>query len=245
MRPRAWHSGFTLIELLVVISIIAILIGILMPSLSSARNAAKTVSCLNNEKQHIIATSVHTTDHDGFFPWTNWDNGRQNASANIPAGWLYDVDRRVNPGGEYVPEDLETGTMFRYIRTSDMWRCPLDEPEEDAPGSRKITSYVMNGAINSYTQRQDIPPVRVSHLRGNALIFWELDEEAPAGAWNDGSNSPDEGISRRHQGSGTATFVDGSVRTIPWDQWIEDLTVAPGPLWCDPRLEDGGYSRFF
>ncbi|MEM1026738.1 MAG: DUF1559 domain-containing protein [Planctomycetota bacterium] len=57
-------TGFTLIELLVVISIIALLIGLLLPALSSAREAARTATCLSNQKQIGIGLGIYTTDYE-------------------------------------------------------------------------------------------------------------------------------------------------------------------------------------
>lgn len=73
-RLRASGSrlgGFTLVELLVVIGIIAILVSILLPVLNKAREQAKSVTCMSNEKQIMTGFVMYVADHKGatpFFP---------------------------------------------------------------------------------------------------------------------------------------------------------------------------------
>ena len=62
--------SFTLIELLVVIAIIAILAAMLLPALEEARQRAKQMVCVNNQKQLAVATSMYTMSFDGFYPHT-------------------------------------------------------------------------------------------------------------------------------------------------------------------------------
>ncbi|MDD5729276.1 MAG: type II secretion system protein [Victivallales bacterium] len=59
---------FTLIELLVVIAIIAILAGLLLPSLTRARETAKSISCTAKMRTFILAGTMYASDNDGFLP---------------------------------------------------------------------------------------------------------------------------------------------------------------------------------
>lgn len=66
VRPSSTMSDFTLIELLVVISIIALLIGILLPALASARHAARASTCLSNLKQIGIGAEIYRNNFNDF-----------------------------------------------------------------------------------------------------------------------------------------------------------------------------------
>ena len=65
---RGDRDGFTLVELLVVIGIIALLISILLPSLSRARESARGVQCANNMRQQGLMMHMYANDQKGWFP---------------------------------------------------------------------------------------------------------------------------------------------------------------------------------
>ncbi|HAI10700.1 MAG TPA: hypothetical protein DCM28_03290 [Phycisphaerales bacterium] len=64
------NKAFTLIELLVVISITALLISILLPALSKARESSQRIACMSGVKQMCVSSVAYTSDYDSHFPRT-------------------------------------------------------------------------------------------------------------------------------------------------------------------------------
>ena len=75
---RSRKGAFTLIELLVVIAIIAILAAMLLPALSSAKEAGRRIACLNNLRQLSLASEMYVNDNQGAYPPRSETNGWPN-----------------------------------------------------------------------------------------------------------------------------------------------------------------------
>lgn len=102
------RHGFTLIELLVCIAIIAILIGMMAPHITSIRDKANLTKCANNLRQLGVAVNLYAADSDGRYPMVE----------SMPTNKVY-TDENVN-----AKPLLET--LASYGVTKDLLTCPAD-----------------------------------------------------------------------------------------------------------------------
>ncbi len=132
------RRGFTLIELLVVISIIALLVGILLPALGAARRTAQRIKCLSNIRQVQTAHYAYITDNDGWL-----------INAGLPHGTV-----APNSGIAWI------NTLQAYYNDELVLRSPVDEspywdePSPFVPGGAtyRLTSYGINTFLADVNQ---------------------------------------------------------------------------------------------
>ena len=143
---RSELQAFTLIELLVVVAIIALLVAILLPSLSAARGEAERIVCMSNLKQFAYAFVYYCSDNDGQMPESQHGAG--------PGDWFFEFKKYL---GEIPWNDPDQAAAIK----GDIWECPTDENKEI-----NILGYGMPFAnVLAYTIR----------LKGiSSLYYWPI-----------------------------------------------------------------------
>ena len=226
-------KGFTLIELLVVISIIALLISMLMPALSKAREQAKNVVCQMQLKQWGLMFAMYTDDHEGRFMqgWTP-------ATKSAEYIWI-----------ESLRPYYQATTDIRLCPKTTQFRKNVDDPnpmaawtfatfptaalkDEKVYGSYGINFWICDtpmtyvyglNTINCWRKTSNVEYADNVPVLLDCLYFVARPLDYPTnppppydGSWryNFGHGGMERFCTNRHSGSINGLFMDWSVRNV-------------------------------
>lgn len=153
--------AFTLIELLVVVSIVALLIGILLPALGGARDSARTVQCMSNMRSLSFAMLMHAQDSDDELPRSSHSAGFH----SLP--WAAAMYEPIT-GNEFAGSGYSWDNEGWWHATNTHYRCPHDRREspivqQGLPFGFAAFSYGMN--VYYELRKEEIDPEQWSGQR--------------------------------------------------------------------------------
>ena len=221
----SYLKRFTLIELLVVIAIIAILAGMLLPALGSAKERARTITCTGNIKTITTAITMYVDDNDGWI--LNAD-----PTGSVRIYWRHQLAPYVLgwKGSVYNAAGGFDSTLDKQVRAaSGSYYCPSTRTPESLKSdtafssTRNIYTYGMPSCEILSIRQTKCPGttwVKISQIKGKGVsdqvIIGDINDNGRAGdtekskmmsIWP--NNGTVQNVSVRHSGGSNVGWLDG------------------------------------
>jgi len=217
-----FKKAFTLIELLVVIAIIAILAAILFPVFAQARESARTISCVSNEKQISLGLLMYVQDYDEHFPMLLNTAALGGTPDNTNGLW----GKRDPDGGGYTYNYTGWDKMISpYVKERGIFHCPDGfGPGNDWSNPGKTNScwtgtlnYAMNGRLAGHSWAAWESSTKLSSIQwpASAILICEDGGQTSTGATSADNNTDGSGEWGWSGDQKAALFADAGSSAIP------------------------------
>jgi len=140
-------KAFTLVELLVVISIIAVLLSVLIPAMSKAREQSRMIVCRNNERNLFLASNLWSNEHDNWVIAGNWYAPYKEIDADTGKTTINDYSIGKYTGAGYSAKDANNNQSFSTMVCPSAVNARFYGVDPSFKTNPRYYSYAANGWV--------------------------------------------------------------------------------------------------